>query len=137
MGSIKSTVGLYIAIFGLTALVARGCNMAWNNKNVEELGRHTVSNATKISGHEEFTLYPDGSSDLKIYPGIMGHRYMSSKLYQDIDGDQLVDRIRINGPEWQFNRLKDVLVRSTDYSDYKDEFDKADRKIRKKATSLK
>lgn len=129
--------GLGLMGFGIAMLFAISCgatrlyNMAWNNKDIKTRGRHTISHATGLLGHNEYTRYNNGSADLKIYPKLLGHRTLSSKLYQDFDGDGLVDRIRINGPEWQMNRLKDILVRDADYEQHRDQFEKADRLLAK------
>jgi hypothetical protein len=56
-----------------------------------------------------YTRYNDGSADLKVYPSII--RLASSKLYQDLDGDGPIDRIRINGPEWQYTNHGHLLTR--------------------------
>jgi hypothetical protein len=52
-----------------------------------------------------------------------------SKLYQDLNGDGLVDRIRQNGAEWKMNRLADLLVREYDYSSNSSDFDEADKML--------
>lgn len=123
------TIPLTVMILSLAG--TRGCNMVFNNKDVDKLGRHTISKSTGLLGHVEYTKYNDNSSDLKTYPSILGHRYSSSKLYQDLDGDSKIDRIRINGPEWQMNRIKDILIREYDYEDNQKEFDKGDELLKK------
>ncbi len=92
--SLKSllTVGSAVA---LTLLGIRGCNNFLNNKHINK-GRmfsyhETISYATGLAGHVEFTIYTHGPHDVKIYPG---HRFFDSRLYQDLDGDGHVDRIK-------------------------------------------
>jgi hypothetical protein len=123
------TIGLYIGLLGLSILGTRGCNSAFNNRTIDNPAYHTKSHATGIVGHVEYTRYKDGSQDVKTYPGFLSHRIMSSELYQDLNGDGLVDRIRQDGPEWKMHRLKNILIRDYDYSSNKDKFDKADRKL--------
>lgn len=119
--------GLMIAgVVAFSIVASRGCDMFCNNRQIDTAGRHTISYATGLVGHNEYTRYTDGSSDMKIYPSIVGHRVASSKMFQDLDGDGLVDRIRINGPEWQMNRLVAVWCRDADYQAHKKEFDEAD-----------
>ncbi|MBN1377393.1 hypothetical protein JW949_03645 [Candidatus Woesearchaeota archaeon] len=122
-----------LAVIVIAMAGTRGCNMAFNNRDIKKDGRHTISHATAITGHREYTIYNDGSTDVKVYPGVWGHRIASSKLYQDLDGDGLVDRIRVNGPEWQAHRLKSLLIREYNYEDYKDEFHEADRILSQEA----
>ena len=122
------TILRYATIFATLALVQRGCNMAWNNQTINAPGYFSQSRATGILGHEEFTLYSDGSQEVKVYPGF-GHRMFGSILYQDLDGDDQVDRIRMNGPEWKMNRLTELLVRESDYDHYQSEFDRADQRL--------
>ncbi|MBL7147926.1 MAG: hypothetical protein ISS82_03820 [Nanoarchaeota archaeon] len=131
MGLVDNKLKIYV--IGLLIILGgtRGCNMLWNNRDVKTPNRHTISNATWLIGHNEFTKYKDGSVDLKVYPGILSHRIISSKLYQDLNGDGLVDRIRNNGPAWQFNRLRYILDREVDYDTHKENFDKADELLAK------
>jgi hypothetical protein len=120
-------------IGGLLLLgLSRGCNMAFNNRNITTPAAKISSRATGLIGHVEKVEYSDGMADVKVYPSFWGHRYASSRLYQDIDGDGLVDKIRINGPEWQMNRLKYVLDRVHDYEKWKDQFDYGDKLLQGK-----
>lgn len=109
---------------------ARACNVAWNTRNIETPAHHTESYATGLNGHIEYTLYYDGSQDVKVYPSL-GHRLFDSELYQDLNGDNVVDRIRQNGGEFKMNRLTELLVRDFDYQTHKDRFDEADALLRK------
>ncbi|MBU4501267.1 MAG: hypothetical protein KKA79_01645 [Nanoarchaeota archaeon] len=73
--------------------------MAFNNKHTVKEGRETISYATGLTGHVEYTMYSDGSQDVKDYPGL-GHRLFDSKLYQDINGMALLigsGRMVLNG----------------------------------------
>lgn len=51
---------------------------------------------------------------------------LGSELYQDFDGDGLVDRIRVNGSEVSFHRLKELLVREYDLDEHPEDFLEAD-----------
>lgn len=117
-------------LFACSFLGFRGYDMLWNNRHITTPAHQTISYATGISGHVEYTKYTDGSHDIKIYPGL-GHRLFDSELYQDLDGDGDVDRIRRNGPEWKSNQLTKLLVRETDYESHQREFDEADEILQK------
>jgi hypothetical protein len=126
-GLIKS-IGMYAGLLVLIAGVSRGCNVAFNNRTINNQAYHTESRATGLNGHIEYTRYKDGSQDVKIYPS-WGHRMFSSELHQDLNGDGLIDRIRQDGPEWKDNRLNTILVRKFDYQQNKARFDKADKEL--------
>lgn len=126
--SLLAVVGINASILAAPALGTRLINMAWNNRSADNPGYHMESFATGITGHVEFIRYNDGSMDVKEYPGI-GRRIFDSELYQDLDGDGLVDRIRRNGAEWKFNKLNEVLVRNQDYETHQGRFDKADEQL--------
>jgi len=130
VGSGKIMLGIYIGVFGLALLGARGCNSLLNNRTINKSTHQTVSYATGINGHVEYTKYVGGSQDVKIYPGL-GHRLWDSELHQDLDGDGYVDRIRKNGSELKANRLTEILIRGLDYDTHKDRFDKADERLQK------
>lgn len=104
-------------------------NRALNNRSIERPAHQTESRAIGIYGHIEFTRYSDESIDIKEYPGFAPHRLFDSELYQDLNGDGLVDRIRQNGAEWKMNRLSELLVREYDYEAHKDRFDEADKQL--------
>ncbi len=109
-------------------LGAKGCNNFLNNRTIDKPAYHTESQATGIAGHIEYTRYADNSQDVKIYPS-WNHRYWSSELDQDLNGDGIVDRIRLDGPEFKMHRLTDLLVRAQDYSTSKEKFDEADKRL--------
>ena len=125
---LKWALGMYAGALALGALLTRGCNCAWNNREISKPSHQTISYSTGITGHVEYTRYDDGTRDVKIYPGL-SHRLFDSELYQDLDGDGLVERIRRNGAEWKMNRLNKLLVREHDYAEHKEEFDEADQKL--------
>ena len=133
----KTRLGLSIIELGVVGAIVGillspwGCNRVLNNRNIKSPGKQTISYASGIIGHKEYTKYEDGSADLKVYPDIIGHRYASSKLYEDLNGDGLVDKIRINGPEFLMHRLNKILVRKYDYQSNQSEFDKADKELNK------
>ena len=116
-----------VLIGGLT----RGCNALFNDKNISNEKYNLVSKSTGIFGHNEYVKFSDGSAQVKIYPGLLGHRYSSSKLYEDLNGDALTDRIRINGPEWKFHKLQNILIREKDYSSHKKMFEEGDELFQK------
>ena len=128
----------YSLIMGLCLLGTRGCNMIWNDSETTTPSRHTISHATGLVGHNEYTRYKDGSADLKIYPGNpLGHRWFESKLYQDLDGDGKVDRIRINGSEFSLHHLRDIFSRNQDYTAHSEEFNLGDRLLAEESKKLK
>ena len=108
---------------------ARGCNNLWNNKYIRTSAHETNSYATGLTGHVEYSRYADGSRDIKIYPGF-GHRLFDSKLYQDLDGDGDVDRIRENNGGWKMNSLDRLSSKEVDYILDRDEFDEADKVLK-------
>lgn len=122
---IKLGIGV-AAIIGVMLAAGRGCNNYFNNQKVSRLESQTVSYATGLTGHHEFTLYTDGTSDMKIYPSYFGHRWGASKYYEDTNGDRKVDKIRINGPEWKMHKIEDIFTRNKDYLSQKKKFDEAD-----------
>jgi len=128
-----SSLGIVTGISAVLLLLGtRGCSMAWNNWEVKKTGYRSRSFATGISGHTEYTLYSDGSQDVKIYHGL-GHRAIDSELLQDLDGDGKVDRIRVNGSEIKMNSLRELLIREHDYDEHKERFDEADEEMQELA----
>ncbi len=88
-------IGLSLSI-PLTAIVValgvtKGLNHYLNDNEINAPGYKSVSYATGLSGHVEYTRYSDGSQDVKIYPGL-GHRLFDSELHQDLNGDGHVDK---------------------------------------------
>jgi len=131
-------IGQYALIMGLLLGGLRGCNMLWNNTETLTPSRHTISHATGLVGHNEYTQYANKSVDLKVYPGNpFGHRWFESRLYQDLNGDGKVDRIRINGPEFTLHHLKDILSREGDYASHKEDFDLGDKLLTEESKKLK
>ncbi len=119
-------VGLPIAV---GCLIGRGCNNFFNNKIMNKPAYYSVSYATGLSGHVEYTRYKDGSQEFKEYPGL-GHGFFDSDLCQDFNGDGKIDRIRKNGAEWKMNSLTEILVRESDYNSHKKRFDDADKMLK-------
>jgi len=129
--TIKNGLKQAVLWAGLISIIGGGmkaCNNAWNNKSISNPGYKTESHALGLFGHVEFTTYSDGSHDVKIYPQL-SHRYYSSQLNQDLDGDDKVDRIRQNGSEVRMNSLKKILTREYDYNTNKELFDEADKQL--------
>ena len=121
--------GITAGVFLIGGLIGRGCNMLCNNRKINKPAYKTVSYATGLNGHVEYTRYKDGSQDVKIYPGL-GHRMWDSELNQDLDGNGKIDRIRKNGSELKMNKLSELLVREHDYKEHKERFDKADGRLK-------
>ena len=133
-GENKGLSGLaYIAAIGIiaggTILVTKGCNRKYNTQDITTSAYHMVSEPKGLSGHTEYVHFTDGKKELKIYPA-GGHRYNSSTLYIDFNGDGKVDEIRVNGSENRMNRLKELLVRDYDYPSHKQEFTDADKELK-------
>ncbi len=123
---------IFAGMIGASALgVISVYNRLLNDRTINKSKYITVSRVAGLFGHIEYTRYFDGSRDIKEYPGIFTHRYLSSDFYQDLQGDGLVDRIRENGSEFLLNRFGKLLVRESDYSSHKKEFDKADKKLQR------
>ena len=118
-----------LAFFPLLFVLIRGCNMAWNNRRVNDPGFERVSYATGIYGRVEYIKCTDGSQEVKIYPGILSHQYGDSFLYVDSDGDGKVDKIRRDGSAIKMNSLRAFLLREFHYESHREEFDKADAKL--------
>ena len=114
---------------GIILSGTRACNNLWNNRHIKNSTHETYSYATGLTGHVEYSEYADGSVDIKIYPGL-GHRLFDSKLYQDLDGDDKIDRIRENGAEWKMNRLDHLLSREIDFGEHREEFEEADEALK-------
>ena len=115
---VADNIWKYSLIFIIILLLGiRGCNMAWNHGIIENSTYKTVSFATGLNGHVEYTKFADGSQDVKIYPGL-GHGLFDSELHQDLNGDGKVDRIRQNGAEWKMNALNEILDRRLDYQSH-------------------
>lgn len=125
---------LYGAIIGGALLGTRVCNSAFNNQTVNKPSYFMKSDSTGLYGHQEYVQYSDGSREVKRYPNYLSHRYGSSELCQDLDGDGKVDRIRINGPEWKMHKLETILTRENDYENHKSKFDAADKKLQEMMT---
>ena len=108
----------------------RACDMAWNHGTVDKGTYKTAFYAIGLNGHVEYTKYMDGSQDILLYPGL-GFNFFDSELYQDLDGDGRIDRIRQNAAEWKMNTLNEILIRKQDYERHKKRFDEADVLLRK------
>ncbi len=117
-------LSLYAVAFG----IAGGCNRYWNNKEIKKPGVHAISRGTGLSGHKEYVRFSDGSEEVKVYHSL-GHRSMRSYTYYNTNGDDSVDRIRVQGSVLSSNKLVDMLVRDTDYQENEEEFDKADKTL--------
>jgi hypothetical protein len=85
-------------------------------------------------GHIEYTRYKDSSQDVKIEPK---WNYQDRLFYQDLDGDNVVDRIRINSGSTKSECLDTILVRENDYEKNKEQFDDADKTLRELAEKYK
>lgn len=117
-------IGLWIAGvgLGLTALVGglRSCN----NYTVNKPNLTSHSRATGFyyfTDKAEYAKLKDGSEEILIRDRKRIVRY------QNLNGDNTIDRIRIDGHSTRdVFELENILIRSPDYSTNKAEFDKAD-----------
>jgi len=125
-------IGIYVGVFVASLGLTKGYNMLCNNRTINKPAYHMESRAIGLNGHIEYTKYADNSQDVKEYPGL-GHRLFDSQLFQDLNGDNLVDIIRKNGSELKMNRVTELLVRKHDYNSNKERFDKADKKLQELA----
>jgi len=127
----KDRTIIALAIVGVIATplaIMRGCNSYFNNKEVDHPSYQTHSFATGIDGHTEFTRYEDGSQEVLTIPSL--HRMWESRISLDIDGDNIVDRIRIIDGEHKSNK-SELLIREDDFDgDRGSEFYYEDKKMR-------
>lgn len=107
---------LFGSIFG----IARGCNVHFNSYETKTQKYHTVSKATGIGEHIDYTRYADGTEEIRVAPG---NRWASEKMYFNSGNDPEVDRIRKHSIH---TGKLELLIRETDYAKNKEEFDKAD-----------
>ncbi len=121
-GSVAATV------LGAALLIARACNVHYNDRQIKTPSYQMVSIPKGIGGHIEFTRYANGSQDVKIYPSF-GHRISGSELDEDINGDGKVDRIRKQGSEFTMH-ASELLIRSDDYDTRREDFDEADSRLK-------
>lgn len=108
----------------------KGCNYYYNNRVLTTSAHKTISRAVGLAGHVEYSVFNDGSKEIRIYP-VMGTRNQTSESYQDLNGDGKIDRIRKNASEWKMHHLTSILVRDQDYNSHKEEFNKADSLLKK------
>ena len=113
---------------GITLAGIHLYNRIANNREIITESQRTFSQVNGLMGHIEFTQFLDGSYDVKVYPS-SGHRYGKSELDQDLNGDSLVDRIRVNRSGFYANKLDKLLVRETDYKENQELFIKADQRL--------
>lgn len=102
------------------------CNRLLNNKKVETAGYISISVAKGIAGHVEYTCYKGGLQEVKAYPRMIG----DTEHYLDFNGDNAVDRIRVEGSALKLNSLREILIRENDYPLHKEEFDDADKMMK-------
>ena len=117
--------GLMIAgvALGVTVLVGslRSCNnYQINNPNLTSSSRAT--GFYRFTNKVEYTRLKDGSEEILVRDGDRIFRY------QNLDGDDTVDRIRVDKYSVRdVFGLENILVRASDYQAHKAEFDQADR----------
>ncbi len=110
---------------GIGLLLGGTCSRLYNNKEINYHGYTLKSYPTGISGHQEITVYADGSIDVICYPSIL---LSKTTFLQDLNGDRKVDRIRKSN-DWKSNAFDRMLVREYDYDANHEQFDAADRKL--------
>ena len=128
IGEIGIVILVEAGIIAGGLLVTRIYNNILNNKTINTPAYSLVSYATDLSGHVEYVKFSEGSQEVKEYPSL-GHGMIGSKLYEDFNGDGLVDRIRENGAAWKEYRITRLLVRNYDYNENSEIFDKADKEL--------
>jgi hypothetical protein len=118
LGIFAVTAGLSVGIIlGAGALI----NSKINNKTINKSGYTFISRTQGLLGHITYQRFADNSQDMEV----LTSGNLLSKTYRDFNGDDIVDRITRGG--------RDILIRTTDYKAYKNEFDDADREIRRLA----
>lgn len=136
MKKILKNIGICAGVIGISLLAIRGCNMAWDHgaiykhRTIDKPAYHMESYPTGLTGHIEYTKYSDGSQDVKEYSRLW-YRKFDSELHQDLDGNNLVDRIRQNVAGSKVDKTSEILVREYDYESNKEKFDEADKKLQK------
>jgi len=117
-------IGLWIAGVGLVITALAGGLRSCNNYDINNPNLTSTSRSTgfyRFTDKSEYTRLKDGSEEILIRDERRIYRF------QNFDGDNTIDRIRID--EYKTRdvfSLENILVRMTDYSTNKKEFDKAD-----------
>ncbi|HLC81083.1 MAG TPA: hypothetical protein VJH68_00315 [Candidatus Nanoarchaeia archaeon] len=124
-------------IIGTMLLGYKGYYLTGNNSSGEKLayeiersGYQIELHTTGLPGFVEFTRFPDGSQEVKIYPRFPTKSF-NRELHQDLNGDGLVDRIMCNGAEWKIDQSGELLIRKQDYDAHRERFNEADRQLQK------
>ena len=99
------------------------CNKLFNSRKEKTASYVSLSEPRRVAGHLEYTFYKDGSQEMKIYARTFG----DTVHYFDFDGDNAVDRIRVDGSALKMDSLREILIRENDYLGHKGEFDAADK----------
>ncbi|HLC77689.1 MAG TPA: hypothetical protein VJH92_01030 [Candidatus Nanoarchaeia archaeon] len=110
-------------LLGIPYIINRGCN----SQEINKPGYSAVSKPTGWVGHKEYIRYGNGAQEVVTYPST---GWTESRRLEDIDGDNSVDRIKINSSGAKSFRLDNVLIREHDYAANKEEFDGADKELR-------
>lgn len=127
--AIATQVGVVAALMGVSLLGIRVCNEGLNRQFIPHPGYVLVSYPTDVSSHIEFLRYNDGSHQVKIYPtpSLFAN---NNPLFEDFNGDGLVDRIHENSSHtWGLNKHKGLFLRKQDYDTNKEKFDDADKQL--------
>jgi len=122
-----------ISLCGILLSYGNWRNHSSNNQIINAPSHKTVSYVHGGFGHTEYTVFKkDGSQEVKIFPK-SGCTLGDSELDQDVDGDGLVDRLRINKGGFGYYRLVGLYSRDDkdDYSNPKIRplFDAADSRL--------
>ncbi len=131
-GSPPKIIASYLVTFGLMLLGYKGCNDYHNNGIIETPETTVTSKSYGVFGHDEYFIHADGSQEVRAFSA-WGAGASRFKVLNDVDGDTLVDRISINGDGSCALKLRELLNRKTDYPTHKNQFDKADKKLREAA----
>lgn len=118
-----------LAVIGAGILVTRSCS----TYTIDAPNYTSTSEPIGIVGSVEYTRFKDGSEEILVTEhSLQTH----TTLYQNLDGDNKIDRIRFDVRGAGGNsHLEKLLVRSVDFESNKDLFNQADRllpKLRKK-----
>tara|TARA_Y100000034_G_C6732953_1_gene324834 strand:+ start:244 stop:654 length:411 start_codon:yes stop_codon:yes gene_type:complete len=117
-------------VYSLPLVIPLSCNLVMNNHNHRTPDQKTHSRSSGVYGHEIYTRFSDGSQEVGIHPGYP--RSFESKLFEDLDGDDKVDRIRTTSNEFWMNQ-ENILTRGSDYKSNSKDFDNGDRLLKRLA----
>ncbi len=116
-----------ISFGGLIALGVRSCNTHYNDRTEKKQGYQLISFADGVDGHTECVFYEDNSLDVRVQESFSNG---DVTFIQDLDGDGLADRIRVQGSKAERYALDSLLIRKYDFKSHSKEFKEADKTIK-------